>query len=61
MKEKGIIIKIDKGEKLDELRQDLIDTLNKYSDLLTGYEMIGILDVVKMDAHTSIQEMDDEE
>ena len=61
MKEKGIIIKIDKGEKLDELRQDLIDTLNKYSNLLTGYEMIGILDVVKMDAHTSIQEMDDEE
>ncbi len=61
MKEKGIIIKIDKGEKLDELRQDLIDTLNKYSNLLTGYEMIGVLDVVRMDAHTSIQEMDDEE
>ena len=60
MKKNEIIIKVDKGEKLDELRDDLIEVLNRYSNLLTGYEMVGVLDVVRNDAHKSIERMDEE-
>jgi len=52
-------IKIDKGEELDELRLEIIDVLNKHSNTINGYEMIGVLDVVRNDVHVSIQEKDD--
>lgn len=52
------IIKLSSGEKADELRNRMIDLINEYSNILTGYELIGIIDVIKEDCHFSIQEMD---
>jgi len=54
------IIKLSSGEKADELRNKIIELINKYSNILTGYELIGIIDVVREDCHCSIQEMEDE-
>jgi len=54
------IIKLSNGEKADELRNKLIDLINKYSEMLTGYELVGIIDVVREDCHQSIQAMDDD-
>ena len=54
------IITISSGEKADELRNRMLDLLNEYSEILTGYEMIGIIDVVREDCHNSIQAMDEE-
>lgn len=48
------------GEKADELRDRILVLCNEYSDIFTGFELIGIIDTVKMDCHSSIQEMDDE-
>ena len=48
------------GDKADELRNQIIELCNEYSDIFTGYELIGIIDTIKMDCHHSIQEMDDE-
>ena len=53
------IIKLSSGEIADELRDKLIDLINEYSEMLTGYEIVGIIDVVREDCHTSIQEMDE--
>ena len=55
------IIKLSNGEKADELRNKLIDLINEYSNVLTGYEMVGVIDVVREDCHSSIQEMDEDE
>ncbi len=49
------------GEKADELRNRILELCNEYSELFTGFELIGIIDVVKMDCHNSIKEMDDED
>lgn len=54
------IVTLSSGEKADELRDKIIDLINEYSDCLTGYEMIGVIDVVREDCHTAIQEMDEE-
>jgi len=54
------IITLSSGEKADELRNKLLNLINEYSNILTGYELVGIIDVVKEDCHTSIQEMDEE-
>lgn len=54
------IIKLSSGEKADELRDRMIKLINEYSEILTGYEMIGVIDVIREDCHTSIQEMDEE-
>ena len=54
------IINLSSGDKADELRLRLIELINDYSEVLTGYEMIGVIDVVRNDAHISIQELDDE-
>ena len=51
----------DNGEQLDELRQRLIDLINEYSDKITGYEMVGVVDVVRNDCHRSIEMMEDED
>lgn len=53
------IITISKGEKADELRNRMIELINEYSEILTGYEMVGVIDVVREDCHTSIQAMDE--
>jgi len=53
-----IIIKIDKGEKADELRDRIINLINEYSNHFSGYELIGIIDTLKEDCHSSIQAMD---
>lgn len=54
------IIKLSSGEKADELRNKILDLVNEYSEILTGYELVGIIDVIREDCHQSIQEMDDE-
>jgi len=54
------IIKLSSGEKADELRNKMLDLINKYSEILTGYELIGIIDVVREDCHQSIQAIDEE-
>lgn len=54
------IIKQSSGEKADELRNRMIELVNEYSNILTGYEMIGVIDVVREDCHNSIQAMDEE-
>ena len=51
---------LNNGEKADELRNKLLDLINKYAKFLTGYELIGIIDVVREDCHQSIQAMDEE-
>ncbi len=55
------IINLSSGEKADELRMRMIDLINEYSKILTGYEMVGVIDVVRQDTHLSIQDMDDED
>ena len=55
------IIKLSSGEKADELRNKLINLVNEYSEILTGYEMCGVLDVVREDCHSSIQAMDEDD
>ncbi len=54
------IIKLSSGEKADELRNKMLDLINKYSEILTGYELVGIIDVVREDCHQSVQAMDEE-
>lgn len=54
------IIKLSSGEKADELRNKLLNLINEYSEILTGYELVGIIDVVREDCHQSIQEMDED-
>lgn len=56
-----LTIKIDKGEKADKLANEIIDLINKYSNVFNGYELIGILDSVKQTTHNSLEEMEIEE
>ena len=53
------VIKLSSGEKADELRNKLLNLINEYSEMLTGYELVGIIDVVREDCHVAIQEMDE--
>ena len=53
------IITLSSGEKADELRNRMLELINEYSGILTGFEMIGIIDVVREDCHQSIQAMDE--
>ena len=55
-----IIVKIDRGEKADELRDKIIEVINEYSNMFSGYELVGIIDTVREDCHNSIQEMEEE-
>lgn len=48
------------GAKADELRDRIINLINEYSEVFTGYELIGIIDTVKRDCHESILEGEDE-
>ncbi len=54
------IIKLSSGEKADQLRDKIINLLNEYSNMLTGYELVGIIDTIREDCHSSIQEMNEE-
>jgi len=54
------IINLSSGEKADELRNKMLDLINEYSSILTGYELVGIIDVVREDCHQSVQAKDDE-
>lgn len=54
------IIKLSSGEKADELRDKIINLLNEYSNILTGYELVGLIDTIREDCHSSIQAMDEE-
>lgn len=54
------IITVSNGEKADELRNRMLDLINEYSNILTGYELVGVIDVVREDCHRSIQEIDDD-
>jgi len=42
-------IKIDKGEELDELRESIIQLINNTN--LNFYEVLGVLDVIRMDLY----------
>jgi len=55
------IIKTSNGEKADELRERIVELINEYSNVLTGYELIGVIDTIKQDCHISIQEGANEE
>ncbi len=55
------ITKIDNGEKSNELAERMIDLINEYSGILTGFQMIGVIETVKNSAHKSIDEIEDEE
>ena len=55
------VIKLSSGEKANELRNRMLNLINEYSEMLTGYEMIGIIDVIKEDCHNSIQAMDEDD
>ena len=55
------VVNLSSGEKADELRNKMIKLINEYSGVLTGYEMIGVIDVVRNDTHISIQDMEDED
>ena len=55
------IIKKSSGEKADELRDELIEVINKYSKIFSGYELVGIIDTLKMDCHNSIQDVEDQD
>ncbi len=59
MMEEIKVVNLSSGEKADELRERMIKLINEYSGVLTGYEMIGVIDVVREDCHISIQEMDE--
>ena len=53
------IIKLSSGEKADELRNKILDIINEYSEILIGYELVGIIDVIREDCHRAIQELDE--
>lgn len=54
--ENEIKIKINNGEELDKLRIELLDLMNEYSGELNGYELLGVLDVVRRDIHESLND-----
>lgn len=53
------IIKISNGEKAQELSYRMVKLINEYSEFLTGFEMIGVIDAIRMDIHEALR--DDEE
>ena len=53
------ITKISNGEKAIELSDRMVNLINEYSECLTGFEMIGVIDVVKQETHRSLQEFED--
>lgn len=55
------ITTLSSGEKAQELSDKMVELINKYSDVLTGFELIGVIDAVKMSAHDSINEMEEKE
>ncbi len=61
MKDEIKIINISQGEKAIELEERMVELLNEYSGILTGFEMIGVIDAVKVSAHDSIKFLDEEE
>ena len=54
------ITKISNGEKVIELSDRMVNLINEYSECLTGFEMIGVIDAVKQETHRSLQEFEDE-
>ena len=58
--EKEIKIRIIKGEDQETLRNELLFLLNAHSEEFTGFELLGVLDVVRNDVYKSIFEMDGE-
>lgn len=54
------ITHLSNGEKADELRNKVLDIINEYSDFLTVYELVGVIDVVKRDCLQSVQAMNEE-
>lgn len=59
MKNEIEIINISSGEKAEELADRVVSLVNEYSNILTGYELIGVMDTVKQSCHDSIQEMEE--
>lgn len=53
------ITKISNGEKAEELSNKIINLINEYSETLTGFEVVGVLDTVKQETHRSLQEDED--
>ncbi len=53
------VIKISDGEKESELADRMIELINEYSGILTGYQMIGVIETVKNSAHRSIDDLED--
>lgn len=49
------IIEVKQSEKAHELRSEIIKLINRYNEVLTGYELIGVIDTIREDCHSSIQ------
>lgn len=59
---KGIIItNLSSGEKAVELWRDLEKVINEYEKFLTGFELIGVVDAVKVSVHDILKERDEED
>lgn len=48
------------GNKVDELRLEILSLVGEYTDELNLYELMGVLEMVKGDVQESIQEAYDE-
>jgi len=48
------ITKISNGEKAQELSEKLIALINEYNEFLTGFEVVGVIDAVRMNTHDAL-------
>lgn len=60
MSEEIKIVTISSSEKLEELADRMINLMNEYSGMLSGYELIGVIESVKQACHKSIEEIEEE-
>ena len=54
--ENEIKVKINNGEKLNDLRIQILNLINNFDPNITGFEILGVLDVVKEDVHGEFKE-----
>ena len=55
------VIKISEGEKANELEEKIVSLINEYKGIITGFELVGIIDTIKNSVHECINNSIDEE